>query len=100
MSRVESGLNELSLTLPPVQVPGGTTLPFPWAIVRGDRALISSHGPTGSRQYRPFLLCDSSLDRASSMNSFLPRGGREAFGTVAVSLGGESEYRVSQRGPQ
>jgi enamine deaminase RidA (YjgF/YER057c/UK114 family) len=46
MSRVESRLKELGLSLPPpLQVPGGMTLPFPWVLVRGERALISGHGP-------------------------------------------------------
>ena len=46
MSRIESKLKELGLTLPPpMQAPGGIALPFPWINVRGDRAIISGHGP-------------------------------------------------------
>ena len=46
MSRVESKLKELGLALPPaMQAPGGIALPFPWVNVRGERALISGHGP-------------------------------------------------------
>jgi enamine deaminase RidA (YjgF/YER057c/UK114 family) len=28
-----------------MQVPGGIALPFPWVNVRGDRVLVSGHGP-------------------------------------------------------
>ncbi|WP_284736094.1 RidA family protein [Dongia deserti] len=46
MSRIEAKLKELGLTLPPpMQVPGGMALPFPWINVRGDRVIISGHGP-------------------------------------------------------
>ncbi|HEY3149676.1 MAG TPA: RidA family protein [Dongiaceae bacterium] len=46
MSRVESKLKELGLALPPaMQAPGGIALPFPWVNVRGERVLISGHGP-------------------------------------------------------
>lgn len=46
MSRIESKLRELGLTLPPpTQVPDGMALPFPWINVRGDRVIISGHGP-------------------------------------------------------
>jgi enamine deaminase RidA (YjgF/YER057c/UK114 family) len=46
MSRIESTLKELGLILPPpMQVPGGMALPFPWVNVRGDRVIISGHGP-------------------------------------------------------
>src|SRR5690242_10206691 len=46
MSKIESKLKELGLALPPpMQVPAGVALPFPWVNVRGDRVLISGHGP-------------------------------------------------------
>jgi enamine deaminase RidA (YjgF/YER057c/UK114 family) len=46
MSKVESKLKELGLTLPPpMKVPDGVVLPFPWINVRGDRAFVSGHGP-------------------------------------------------------
>ena len=46
MSRAETRLKELGLTLPPaMQAPGGIVLPFPWVNVRGGRAIISGHGP-------------------------------------------------------
>jgi len=46
MSDVETRLKQLGLTLPPpMQVPGGMVLPFPWINVRGDRVIISGHGP-------------------------------------------------------
>ena len=46
MSRIASRLTELGLTLPPpMQAPGGIKLPFPWINVRGERVIISGHGP-------------------------------------------------------
>lgn len=46
MSTIESRLRELGLVLPPPLVlPPGVTLPFPWVRVRGDRAFVSGHGP-------------------------------------------------------
>jgi hypothetical protein len=46
MSRTHAKLKELGLALPPpMQVPGGMALPFPWINVRGDRVIISGHGP-------------------------------------------------------
>ena len=44
--KVEARLEELGLVLPgPVKTPPGLVLPFSWVRVRGDRALISGHGP-------------------------------------------------------
>ena len=46
MSSIESRLQELGLALPPPLVlPAGVTLPFPWVRVRGNRAFVSGHGP-------------------------------------------------------
>jgi enamine deaminase RidA (YjgF/YER057c/UK114 family) len=46
MSRIDARLKELGLALPPpMRVPGGMSLPFPWVNVRGDRVIISGHGP-------------------------------------------------------
>jgi enamine deaminase RidA (YjgF/YER057c/UK114 family) len=46
MSKIESKLHELGLTLPgPLVLPPGVTLPFPWVRVHGSRAFISGHGP-------------------------------------------------------
>ncbi len=46
MSKIEFKLKELGITLPPpMEAPGGTALPFPWINVRGDRVIISGHGP-------------------------------------------------------
>jgi enamine deaminase RidA (YjgF/YER057c/UK114 family) len=46
MSIVESRLKDLGLSLPePLILPPGTTLPFPWVRVHGNRAFISGHGP-------------------------------------------------------
>jgi YjgF/chorismate_mutase-like, putative endoribonuclease len=47
MSKIDQRLKELGLELPaPLQLPPGTTLPFPWVRVVGRRALISGHAPT------------------------------------------------------
>jgi hypothetical protein len=46
MSRTAARLNELGITLPPpMQAPGDIKLPFPWINVRGERVIISGHGP-------------------------------------------------------
>lgn len=46
MSSIESRLQQLGLVLPPPLVlPAGVTLPFPWVRVRGNRAFVSGHGP-------------------------------------------------------
>ena len=44
---IEDRLDELGIRLPaPTKVPAGARLPFAFVNVRGDRALISGHGPT------------------------------------------------------
>ena len=44
--RVEAKLDELGLVLPPpLATPSGLRLPFSWVVVRGNRALVSGHGP-------------------------------------------------------
>src|SRR3954452_9409703 len=49
MPTVEARLSELRLVLPPpLQMPPGVTLPFPWVRIAGSRALISGHGPTNA----------------------------------------------------
>ena len=46
MSTIASRLRERGLVLPPPLVlPPGVTLPFPWVRVHGSRALVSGHGP-------------------------------------------------------
>jgi len=46
MARIEARLRELGLVLPPpLKVPAGAALPFPWVRVHGKRAFISGHGP-------------------------------------------------------
>jgi len=46
MSRIASRLRELGLTLPPpTRPPPGVLLPFQFARIVGNRALISGHGP-------------------------------------------------------
>ncbi|MDM0074356.1 RidA family protein [Variovorax sp. J2P1-59] len=49
MARIESKLQSLGLVLPPpVAVPPGVSLPFPWVRLSGERAFISGHGPQNS----------------------------------------------------
>lgn len=46
MSVYEAKLRELGLVLPePLRLPPGMVLPFPWVLIRGDRAFVSGHGP-------------------------------------------------------
>lgn len=46
MGRADDRLSELGLTLPPqVQAPAGVVLPFEFVSIRGDRAIVSGHGP-------------------------------------------------------
>ena len=46
MGRIDGRLRELGIDLPPpLKVPSGVVLPFPWVLVRGDRAFVSGHGP-------------------------------------------------------
>jgi len=46
MAKIEARLAELGLILPPpLKLPPGVTLPFPWVRVHGDRAYISGHVP-------------------------------------------------------
>jgi enamine deaminase RidA (YjgF/YER057c/UK114 family) len=46
MSQIETRLAALGLVLPPpARPPAGVVLPFEFVLVRGDRALISGHGP-------------------------------------------------------
>ncbi len=49
MGRIEDRLDELGLELPPeVRVPPHVVLPFAFVNVRGDRAIVSGHGPQSS----------------------------------------------------
>lgn len=49
MSRIAGQLQSLGLVLPPpLQLPPGVTLPFPWVRVVGTRAIFSGHGPTNA----------------------------------------------------
>ena len=46
MSRIEQKLQSLGLSLPPpLSLPPGVALPFPWVRTVGRRVLISGHGP-------------------------------------------------------
>jgi enamine deaminase RidA (YjgF/YER057c/UK114 family) len=44
--QIEAKLEAMRLALPPaMQAPGGIRLPFAWAVVRGNRVIVSGHGP-------------------------------------------------------
>ncbi|MBT2323595.1 RidA family protein [Variovorax paradoxus] len=46
MTRIEQKLESMGLALPPpMAMPPGVALPFPWVRIVGRRALISGHGP-------------------------------------------------------
>lgn len=46
MARIEARLLELGLVLPPpMSLPPGAVLPFPWVRLHGNRAFVSGHGP-------------------------------------------------------
>lgn len=46
MPVIERRLKELGITLPqPLKIPAGVKLPFPFVLVRGNRAFVSGHGP-------------------------------------------------------
>jgi hypothetical protein len=46
MGRIEGKLAAMGLVLPPpMAMPAGVVLPFPWVSVRGERILVSGHGP-------------------------------------------------------
>lgn len=44
--QIEEELEKRGLALPPpLKLPAGVVLPFPWVRVHGDRAFVSGHGP-------------------------------------------------------
>jgi enamine deaminase RidA (YjgF/YER057c/UK114 family) len=44
--QIEAKLEAMGLALPPAMpAPGGIRLPFAWAVVRGNRVIVSGHGP-------------------------------------------------------
>ena len=46
MGQIDGRLAALGIALPPpLRVPPGIVLPFPWVQVRGARAFVSGHGP-------------------------------------------------------
>lgn len=46
MSRIRQKIAQAGHVLPPpLAVPEGVVLPFPWVSIRGDRAYVSGHGP-------------------------------------------------------
>jgi enamine deaminase RidA (YjgF/YER057c/UK114 family) len=49
MGQIENRLEELGLALPPdLQPPPGIVLPFAFVNIRGNRAMVSGHGPQSS----------------------------------------------------
>ena len=49
MGQVENRLRELGLVLPPdLLLPPGVVLPFDFVNIRGNRAMVSGHGPQSS----------------------------------------------------
>ena len=49
MSKIADRLAHLQITLPPpLKLPPGAVLPFPWVRSVGSRVLISGHGPTNA----------------------------------------------------
>jgi enamine deaminase RidA (YjgF/YER057c/UK114 family) len=49
MGQIENRLRELGLVLPPnLQPPPGVVLPFAFVNIRGNRAMVSGHGPQSS----------------------------------------------------
>jgi enamine deaminase RidA (YjgF/YER057c/UK114 family) len=49
MTTIERRLADLGIALPPpLQLPPGLVLPFPWVRVVGTRAVFSGHGPTNA----------------------------------------------------
>lgn len=43
---IDARVEELGLVLPPaLALPKGVSLPFPWVLVRGNRAYVSGHAP-------------------------------------------------------
>ncbi len=80
MSRIDARLAELGLTLPaPLRLPPGVTLPFPWVSVRGNRVLISGHGPVEP---------DGSLSepRGKVGADVTPEQARDLAGKVALAI--------------
>jgi enamine deaminase RidA (YjgF/YER057c/UK114 family) len=49
-SRIDARLAALGIVLPaPTRVPAGARLPFAFVNLRGDRAIVSGHGPTDAQ---------------------------------------------------
>jgi enamine deaminase RidA (YjgF/YER057c/UK114 family) len=64
MSLIDARLVSLGIELPPpMKVPAGMVLPFPWVNVRGDRAYLSGHGPqeTDGSPAGPFGAVDETV---------------------------------------
>ena len=75
MTRATQRLAALGHSLPPpLQVPAGLTLPFPWVSVRGERVFVSGHGPQNA---------DGSL--------------AGPFGRVGEEVGVEDAYRLAEK---
>lgn len=80
MSRIEAKLRQLGLELPPpLTLPPGVTLPFPWVRVYGNRAYASGHGPQNADGSLATLLGKVGLDLSVEQ-------GRNAARLVALSI--------------
>ncbi|MEX0286821.1 MAG: RidA family protein [Paracoccaceae bacterium] len=80
MSRIDMRLNELGLILPePLILPPGADLPFPWVSTRGNRVLISGHGPVDA---------DGSLSqpRGQVGDTVTPEEAKVLAGKVALTI--------------
>ena len=76
MARIEAKLAALGLVLPPQLVPpGGAALPFRFVHLRGNRALISGHGP---------LAADGTVEEGTAPR-LLDRGGVERWNRERTS---------------
>ncbi len=80
MSKIDTRLAELGLILPePLQLPPGADLPFPWVSTRGNRVLISGHGP---------IEADGSLSmpRGQVGSEVTPEQAKALAGKVALTI--------------
>ena len=89
MSKVEVKLKELGLALPPpMKVPDGVVLPFPWVNVRGDRVFVSGHGPQNpdGSLARPFGKVGAEVT-AEQANEIARKVGLSILGSLQRELG-------------
>ena len=89
MPVIESRLNELGIALPqPLKIPAGVKLPFPFVLVRGNRAFVSGHGPqdTDGSMAGPFgkTGSDIALEQAQDL---APKTGLSILSSLQRELG-------------